>query len=135
MRFFIVLSIISCFLLSSPAFAVERPQLPTLQERISYILDQYRKNYPGGPIQFQHVPDAAAITPADGEAATNEDQTLLYPNQKEPSVQETHAQAMNAPFLDNRTSALSMPNQNERSNEDFIHGQLRAMGVIRAGNE
>ena len=58
---------------------------------------------------------------------SNEDQTLLYPNQDQPTIQKSHAQAMKNPPIDNAASVRASPNQDAISNQDMIRIQLRDM--------
>ena len=118
-----LIPIILCLFLSSSVFAVERPQRPSLDDRISKYLEQYRKHYPG-PITFPNTPNPTAVAPI----TTNEEQAALYPNENEPSIQDTHAQSMKGTLIDNRTSAVNVPNQSQPSNQDMINSRLNGMG-------
>ncbi|MBF0331121.1 MAG: hypothetical protein HQL17_04230 [Candidatus Omnitrophica bacterium] len=85
-------------------------------------LQKFDRNYPQ-PIQFPQMPQR----PAFYSKPTNQDAVATHPNNLQPSVQETHAQRLNAPLPDNQTKAANQPNQNMPSNQDYIQGQVNRM--------
>ncbi len=110
---------IMCLFLSFPAAAKAQTENYYSQEKISTILDDYKKNYPG-PIVFSFTPDVINANPVE----SNADQTLRYPNQDDPSIQQTHAQMMNTPLRDYATTVNNAPNQNQKSNEELLRNRL-----------
>jgi hypothetical protein len=112
----------TCLCISLPLFPLGEAASAASEDTISDYLEEYNNNYPG-PIEFQRTPDPSVASPLP----TNADQTLLYPNQDEPSLEQSHNQTMRASLMDNRTAALNTPNQNQPSNQEIIRNRLSAM--------
>lgn len=125
MRFFKLTLAMACSLFCLPLLAAAQSKDASLDKSIADMLDAYKKTYPADPVEFQFTPQPTVVAPL----VTNQRMVLLYPNQNEPSVQQTHAQDMRTPLLDNRTEAQVAPNENQPSNEDYIRNQLKAMGL------